>query len=175
MMRWTWLLAILLSGCVAPGPTYEKAEQSELIKANYAAADRLYEQGKGDLDPDKPILTATLVSIDDLNQSSRLGRLISEQFASRFAQQGMTVVEMKMRGNIFVQRSVGELLLSREVQDISASHHAQAVVVGTYATAQDYVYVTVKLVRSVDNEILAAHDYALPLDGDVLWLLPARR
>ena len=167
------LPAVLLCGCVAtPGPTYDDAANSRLIAFNYAAADHLVAQSRIATDASKPVLTATLVNIDDLNQSSRLGRLISEHVASRLAQQGVPVVEMKMRGSIFMQKSEGELLLSREVKDITASHSAQAVVVGTYAQARDYVYVTVKLVRSTDNEVLAAHNYVLPLDSNIRAMLP---
>lgn len=166
------LLAFTLCGCMATGPTYEDASDSKLIASNYAAADELLAQTGTALDPAKPILAATLVDIDDVDHSSRLGRLISEHVASRIAQRGMSIVEMKMRGAIFMRKSEGELLLSREVRDITRSHSAQAVIVGTYARAQDYVYVTLKLVRSIDSEVLAAHNYALPLDSNVSSLLP---
>jgi TolB-like protein len=83
----------------------------------------------------------------------------------------MSVIEMKMRGSIFVQKNEGELLLSREVQDISDSHSAQAVIVGTYARSQNYVYVTAKLVRSIDNMVLGAYNYVLPLDSNVSAML----
>jgi TolB-like protein len=174
---------VVLGGCVAPnqlhgyvpdpavGPTYEQAAKSRLIIANHEAADVLLSQGATSLDRAKPILTATLVDLDNLKQSSRLGRLISEHIASRFTQRGLSVVEMKMRGSIFVQESEGELLLSREVQNISQSHSAQAVIVGTYARSQDYVYVTAKLVRSIDHVVLAAHNYVLPLDSNVSAML----
>lgn len=170
MRTFACAVSVCLCGCVATGPTYEQAADSRLIAFNYAAADHLLAQSA--LGFDKPILTATLVNIDDLHQSSRLGRLISEQVASRFAQQGVPVIEMKMRGTIFMQKAEGELLLSREVQDITASHSAQAVVVGTYARAREYVYVTVKVVRSVDHQVIAAHDYVLPLDGNIASMLP---
>jgi TolB-like protein len=183
MTRLGLYAAILLSGCATPPeafgphwdagalPTYERAKNSRLIAANYAAADSLLEHAGPSVDRSQPILTATLVNIDNLNQSSRLGRLISEHLSSRFTQQGLQVIEMKMRGSIFVQESEGELLLSREVKDISASHSAQAVIVGTYARGQDYVYVTAKLVRSADNVVLAAENYVLPLDSNVSALL----
>ena len=183
MTRLGLCAVILLSGCATPPefltppedsaalPTYERAKYSRLIASNYAAADSLLQHAGAALDRTRPILTATLVNIDNLNQSSRLGRLISEHLSSRFTQQGMQIVEMKMRGTIFVQESEGELLLSREVKDISASHSAQAVIVGTYARGQDYVYVTAKLVRSADNVVLAAENYVLPLDSNVSALL----
>lgn len=172
MRAYACVLAVLLTGCMAMGPTYEEAANSRLIASNYAAADDLVDQSRAVLDPAKPVLAATLVSIDDLERSSRLGRLVSEHVGSRLAQHGLLVVEMKMRGTIFMRRSEGELLLSRDVQEIADSHRAQAVVVGTYAAARDYVYVTVKLVRSVDNAILAAHNYALPRDSNIGAMLP---
>jgi TolB-like protein len=175
--------SILLTGCAVPTqyqeygiqsytvtdsrPTYERAANSRLIATNYRAAETLLAQGAPSLEHDQPILAATFVNLDDVSQSSRLGRLISEHIASRFTQQGMAIIELKMRGSIFVRRTEGELLLSREVQDISKSHSAQAVIVGTYARSEEYVYVTAKLVRSIDNVVLAAHNYVLPLDSNV--------
>jgi TolB-like protein len=167
------MLTLLLCGCASTskGPTYEQAAHSNLIALSYTAADVILGQSKGALDADKPILTATLVSIDELTRSSSLGRLISEQVGSRLAQQGVAVIEMKMRGTIFVQKGVGEMLLSRDLREIASSHDAQAVVVGTYAVSPDFVYVTVKLVRSIDNHILGAHNYVLPADSNIKGLL----
>ena len=52
-----------------------------------------------------------------------------------------------------------------------ARQAAQAVLVGTYAAASQAVYVSLKLVSPHGNAVLAAHDYALPMDGNVRGLL----
>jgi TolB-like protein len=169
------LLVLFLCGCASNGPTYEAAANSKLIESSYAGADAVLAQARGTLDRDQPILAATLVNIDELTQSSSLGRLISEHLASRLAQQGMSVIETKLRGTIFMQRTEGEMLLSRDVREIASSHNAQAVVVGTYAISRDYIYVTVKLVRSTDSHILGAHNYVLPADSNVKGLLAGGR
>lgn len=65
----------------------------------------------------------------------------------------------------------GELLLSRNVQDVSLNHSAQAVLVGTYTEARGFVYVTMKIVEPGENKTIAAHDYALPLDRTVRSML----
>ena len=62
-------------------------------------------------------------------------------------------------------------MLSRELQDISASHSAQAVIVGTYAVGREYVYVTAKVVSVLNNQVLAAYDYQVQIDSDVVNLL----
>lgn len=168
------LLLALVSGC-ASGPTYEAAENSRFIQANYTGVESLLASSKYALDKDLPIVVATLVNVDVLTESSRFGRALSEQIGSRFTKLGYAVVELKLRENVFVKQSEGEFLLSREVKDISRNHKAQAVVVGTYAEGRDYVYVHLKLIGIHDNLVMAAHDYVLPLDSNVKSLLKPGR
>ncbi len=42
---------------------------------------------------------------------------------------------------------------------------------GTYVVAPQAVYVSLRLVGPQGNAVLAAHDYALPMDGNVRGLL----
>mgnify|MGYP007039723046 FL=1 len=65
----------------------------------------------------------------------------------------------------------GELLLSRELSEVSKEHDAQAVVVGTYAVSAQTVYISLKLVNPVGNTTLAASDYELELDDNMRSLL----
>jgi TolB-like protein len=173
------LIPVLLNGC-ASFPTYESAARSKFIKANYAAVDSLLatlSEGLDPcapaLDPRTPLAVATLVTIDDLTASSRLGRTVSEQIGARLLMRGYRVTELKMRNNIFVKGDEGELLLSRELRDIAHRHDVQAVVVGTYATAKDFIYINLKMISVHNNVIIAAHDYVLPITPDVGALLNA--
>jgi TolB-like protein len=112
---------------------------------------------------DVPVLISTLVNIDSLNRSSRFGRLISEQIATRLTQRGYNIVEMKLRTNVYIQEGTGELLLSRDVRELSKNYSAQVVVVGNYAVAAGYVYLTLKAVTVTDNRVISAVNYLLPL------------
>lgn len=164
------LVLASVAGCAA-GPTYEAAANSKLIEANYTGVDALLSSARLPLDKSLPLVVATLVNVDALTESSRFGRALSEQIGARFTKLGYAVVELKLRENIFVKQSEGELLLSREVKDISLNHKAQAVVVGTYAEGRDYVYVNLKLIGINDNLVIAAHDYVLPVDSNIKSLL----
>jgi TolB-like protein len=172
-------MVLLLSGCEnmpsspPPAPKYLTAADSEFIKANYAAADSLVKLSSNALDKTAPIIVATLVNIDSLEQSSTLGRSVSEQVASRLANMGYMVKEVKLRGTLFVKSSTGELLLSRELKDISAFHKAQAVVVGTYSDAREYLYLNLKLVDA-DNNIRSGYDYAIPASSQVINMFGTR-
>mgnify|MGYP001188606337 FL=1 len=155
------MLATALAATVLGCASVPSGDQ--LIQLNYQAVDALM-QGTT-LDPRQPVLIATLVDLDDLSRSSRLGRLASEHVAARLAKHGVMVKELKLREQIFMEQSSGALLLSREIKDLSIEHAAQAVVVGTYTVAGNTVYVSLKLVRPEGNIVVSAHDYAFNL-GD---------
>jgi TolB-like protein len=179
-----WLLMALaawglLQGCVSNpvhryyyGDGVGGVSRTNLIGLNERAADALLQYAP--LDAEQPVLVATLVSVDRLTESSRLGRIFSEQIAGRLVHRGLKVTELKLRENLLLQRDQGELLLSREVREVSQSQDAQAVVVGTYAVSTSVVYVSLKLVNPVGNIVVAAHNYAVPMDENVRALLAGR-
>ena len=84
------------------------------------------------------------------------------------------MVEIKMRNNIFIKEGAGEFALSRSIREISQSHNAAAVIVGTYAVARQSVFVQARLIRAIDNLILSSYDYILPLGPDAKALLAAQ-
>lgn len=168
------LSAIGLTACVT-GPTYRAAENSELTQSNYAAVDKLIAATAVPIDKTLPILVATMVDIDFVKQSSRFGRLISEQIATRLTQKDFHVVEMKLRNDVYIREGAGELLLSRDVRDLSKNYNAQVVVVGNYAVAASYVYLTLKAVTVADNRVIGAVNYVLPItDNNRVLLVPKR-
>jgi TolB-like protein len=150
---WAWL-----GGASIPG-------------ANYKAADSLLNKIQPKLPKDSPILVASFVNIDDLDNSSTFGRVVSEQFASRFKQRNYTTIEMKLRTNVFIRADSGEFLLSRELAEISTKHRAQAVVVGTYAVASKKVYLTTRVINVSDGRVLSSYDYDIPITSDVFKML----
>jgi TolB-like protein len=171
------LLSVAMAGCGSIIKDYN------LVSSSHTAADKLL-KGVKDIPAlvprnngvymKQPILVASFVNIDNVQQSSTFGRMTAEQIGSRLVQRGYKVIEMKMRGSIFVQEKTGELLLSRELRQISLQHDAYAVVVGTYGASKGTVYVTAKLVRAEDNVILSSYDYRLPMGPDTKKMLQKR-
>jgi hypothetical protein len=98
-----------------------------------------------------------------------LGRLISEQLSSRISQLGNNVVEMKLRNSVFIKQHEGEFLLTREIRELASAHNAGAVMVGTYADGNTFVFVSLKLIDPANGFILSSHDYALPMDRQVAY------
>lgn len=176
---------LFLSACetspkvLVPEPTYEQASTNSFNAVNYNAVGELMKRYQGPASASNvsgsgsgaPFIVTTLVNIDQLEQSSTLGRLISEQVTSRMAQMGFGVVELKVRNGVYMKRNEGEFLLTREIKEVASAHKAQAVIVGTYAESSSLIYVSLKLVNPASSMILAAHDYALPLDRQIRSML----
>lgn len=173
------LLALLgLTGCADTGPTYELAAQSKFVNANHQAIDKLIASLRHSIPQDQPLLVATVVSVDSMTETARLGRTLSEQYTSRLTQLGYPVIEAKLRGSLFVREGKGEFLLSREIKEISARHKASFVLVGTYSPAKDYVYINIKLIEAREGNfglMVGGHDYALPVNRSIAAMIDVTR
>lgn len=173
------LATLGIQGCASnPVSTYYYGDRTgggvrtDLIEVNERATDALLLHAV--LDANQPVLVATLVNVDRLNESSRLGRIFSEQIAGRMVQRGLRVTEVKLRESLVLHRDQGELLLSREAREVSQAQNAQAVVLGTYAMSASMLYLSLKLVNPMGNHVVAAHSYAVPVDENVRMLLTGR-
>jgi len=168
-------LLLSLAGCEGTLPMPKEAPPvADIVGSSHAAADALINSARAALQPGKPLIAASFVNIDDLEQAASFGRIVSEQVASRFTQRGFGVIEMLLRHSVFIKQNGGEFLLSREVRNISSEHDAQAVIVGTYAVGRKKVYITARLIRASDSIVLASQDYVLPIDTDVAFMLRSR-
>ncbi|MCK4604808.1 MAG: hypothetical protein KAU41_09005, partial [Deltaproteobacteria bacterium] len=91
-------LLILITGCGRRGDVYQNVYPSDrLIRANYNMADMLEDNLKYSIPMNQPILVASFVNVNRLEQSSTFGHIISEQIGSRFAQKGYKIIEIKLR------------------------------------------------------------------------------
>lgn len=165
-------IASLLVGCGTFGNTNTQTASPEpdLSELAHAAASQMVANNP-DLTRYSPMIAATFVSIDNLSQSSTFGRISSELMASALAREGMQVREVKMRDSMFIEESVGELILSRQVQRLSSQHNARSILMGTYAQGQDYLYVSARVVRAGDAMVLGSADFRLPLNNNTRSLL----
>lgn len=166
-------LSLLLGACstTREDTNYTSVSANAFVAANYRAADALALQLRGKLLDEKPLIMATIVNIDALEQTSMLGRLVSEQLSTRLAQGGMKMLEMKLRNSVYLKRGQGELMLTREIGEVASTHNAQAVVVGSYAETREAVFINVKVIQPATNLVLAGHDYVLAKEGTVRSML----
>lgn len=177
--RRAWLATalVLAAGCSQSPPQpikltpFQARPATDIIASSYAAADALIAQAREALPADCQLIAATLVNINRLDESSPLGRLVTEQLAARFAQNGYRMIEVKLRNQIYMKRHEGELLLTREIRDIARQHNARAIIAGTYATGVDRIFVNLKLIDFDSNVVIGAFDYYLERDALVRSLM----
>jgi len=169
------VLPLLLAACSSTPKSeegnYSTISSNQFINANYKAADALLQQLSGKLVADKPLIVATMVNIDALDQTTTLGRLVSEQVSTRMAQGGLSMLEMKLRNSVYLKRNQGELMLTREIGEVATAHNAQAIVVGSYAETSDMVFINIKVIQPNTNFVLAGQDYVLAKEAIVRSML----
>ena len=151
-------LSILFSCQHRQPPMPPLPQRPDIRIQNIETVDQLMKNCLNRLDTDRPLIVASLVSVDDSTQSSTYGRMSAEIIANRLAQLGYQVKELKMNQNrIYIRKGQGEFVLSRELQNIAGQHDVQAVVVGTYALVnngyKDSVCVCLKIVDPISNII----------------------
>jgi len=173
------ILLILLGACA---PSYQQTKYpkkpfvshlfdtepySSVLESSYLAADRLASALlHRHFSLNTPILAASFVSIDNLTESSTFGRIISEQISSRLAQHGFRIIEVKLRqGSVFIKKGEGEFMLSRELKHLGDSREIRAVLVGTYAVSEYFIFVSARIVRVEDSSVLTGYDYEVPNDA----------
>ena len=166
---------LLLVGCIQnyqyQTPRYNKKKQ-DIIDISYMAADVLIKNLSVYISKATPIVVTSFANINNLEESSTLGRLLAEQMASRMSQKRYSVVEIKLgQDSLFVKERTGEFILSRKLDNISTQFNASYVIAGTYSVGGASVYVSTRIVRVSDNLIVSSSDFKLESDSDVYELV----
>jgi hypothetical protein len=177
--------ALLTAGCGLPrsGVPSEKIrfsvteparQHNDLASLVYQAAQTLGERAVY-LDKPRPIIAATIVTVDDLEQSSTFGRLVSQLVANRIEQRGYLVRDVTYMRALALKPGTGELVLTREALKTSEQVNAQAVIAGTYAVAGEEIYLNLRLLNAGNGEILASADAVIPLNDNTYPLIARDR
>lgn len=127
--------------------------------------------------PDLPILITTFVNNDNLQETSRFGRILQEHITSHLVQLGYTSTELKLRDSLLMQEQSGETMLSRDTKDINAKQtvSAQAIVVGTYSYTNRTMYISARLLNPKNRNIISSYDLRLCMDDNVLAMFGLQR
>ncbi len=154
------------------GECYQKVTQDADIKiTSYTAADNLIRHAPPAQSKKYRLLVTSIANIDNLEDSTSLGRLIGEQLSARFAQQDYAVIEAKLQRNLRKIPRTGEFTLSRQERDMGKAQFADRVVAGTYAVGKDKVYVTLKMLNYRNGEVMSSYAYSLPIGPNTAALL----
>lgn len=144
---------------------------TNLIQFSYTIAEHLLDRAQPPLvpgHPNMPILVTTFVDNNDLQQTSRLGRILQEHITSRLVQLGYTVRETKLANTLHITPKSGETILSRDLTELNGTQQAQAILAGTISRTSRVLYISARFINPANSNILATDDYQLCMDNDIL-------
>jgi TolB-like protein len=118
-----------------------------------------------------PIGVTTFVNVDDLYSSSTFGRMVGEQLMSELAMKGFDVVELRHTDVLqFLDRG-GEFALSRDAGMVRPERNLAGVVVGTYVSSPERVYVNARLIDPSSSVVLSAGSVEMSKTPELAKLL----
>jgi TolB-like protein len=151
------LAALLLLGACAPAP------QNDLVTLSYQAADALLQGAREELTEDATIIYGVFTPVGEPGTSSPFGQMFAELVASRLVQNGVGVVEVRLRDAIAV-REGGPYALSDDARDVARRVQARAALSGSYAATSEYALVTARLIDVASGIVLSSWDKRIPID-----------
>lgn len=166
----TLAMLAMLVACADTPWSSNSVKDDNIVSVVEKAARRLMRQSR-DSGVHCCLIVTSFANVDALGQSSRFGRMVAQMFAAAIVDDGHGVTELLLSDTIFVSRNRGEFVLTRDIANLANEYSAEAAVVGTYAVARDRVYVTTKLVRAGDAQVLSAHSFELALGPNLKQMI----
>lgn len=117
------------------------------------------------------VIMTTVVDIDDLYQTSRFGRTLTEAVATRLFRHGFGVSEVRKSAELLIKSSSGELMLTRDATLLAEELEAQAIVAGTYSLTPNSIIVNIKLLDASSNAVLSVAGLEIQRSPNINHLL----
>ncbi|MFH1216324.1 MAG: FlgO family outer membrane protein [Pseudomonadota bacterium] len=168
-------LIMLLSGCFFSGKrggTVSLASPDFFGFGDNLARQLVANRGPGATRGERLILT-TFVSLDDLYETSGLGRALTEGLSTSLFKKGFRIAEIRKAQGLYVKDDSGEFMLTRDAALVAKDEEAQAIIVGTYSVTPRTVILNVKMVEADSAEVLSVAGLEIERSANVNFLLAA--
>jgi TolB-like protein len=110
------------------------------------------------------VAVATFVNLDQLYETSAMGRYLSEQMLHELQRAGVDVVDVRMMPSMKVSQGYGEYILSRDMGELNYVHDVDAVAAGTYTVAHGQIFLNGRLLAAQTGRILSSCSTVFDLD-----------
>lgn len=118
------------------------------------------------------IMGTNPANLGNLQQTSGLGRQITEEVAMWLKKRGYKYEDLRKGRDIRFEKKAGEFLLTRSVPQLqNTSGYGQAILTGTYSVSTDDVRINMELISVSTNEVLAKAAATVPITSDLKPLL----
>ncbi|MEQ1529202.1 MAG: FlgO family outer membrane protein [Methylococcales bacterium] len=160
-----------LTSCSSMLYRYQEVRDTNLVDVSYDAVGTLQDKLARPLPKNSLIIVSTLVNVDNSNQTSSFGRIISDQVASAFHDSGYQIIGIEMPIDLFVMQEDGKLHLSPETREMLKHYNATTIVGGVYAPGKKNTYVSLRLIDLNSRSFISSADFSVPMGPDAKILL----
>lgn len=166
------LVVFALSGCgrVRSGGT-ASVKSPDFFGIADGLAVQLKQNSKWAMSANRRLLLTTMVDIDNLYQTSRFGRTLTDALAGRLFRHGFGIVEVRKASHLMVKEGSGELMLTRDIKLMAGEQNVEAVVVGTYSLTPNSVIVSIRMIAADTQEVLSVADMEIQRSNNINHLL----
>lgn len=166
-------LILGLSGC---GNQWSRSEvkDADLVGVSFSAVEDLMTNLKQPLPHGSLVVVNGLVNVDNLDQNLAFGRIVSDQLTSALHQYNYRVMDMDLPKELFTKNEAGILRLPETAKQALSDVHADALVYGTYAVGRNHVYVSLRVVELLGQNVISSTDYSVPMGPDTRALTTLR-
>jgi TolB-like protein len=120
--------------------------------------------------PGALFIVTSLAHLDNLEQTSGLGRLIAEQLIHELTIRRWQLIDLRMSRDIAIKES-GEFSLTRDITRIREETRASGLVTGTIAVAGGHVLVSVRVVDVASGVVLSTAQTRFDMDPLIAHLV----
>ncbi len=112
----------------------------------------------------QPIVITTFVNLDNLKETSRLGRMLSENLMHEMHVRRWSIIDFRLVSHLLITES-GEFSLARDLKKIKETHRVGGLVTGTYLITNNTVFVNARFMDTDTGMVLSTGQVAIPTEG----------
>jgi hypothetical protein len=166
------LLMLSLTSCSSLLYRYnQEAKDTNLVDVSYDAVSTLQDKLASPLPKGSLIIVSTLVNVNNQNQTSSFGRIISTQVASALHDSGYQIIAMELPIDLFVVQDGGQLHLPPETKQLLKHYNTSTIVGGVYAPGKKNTYVSLRMIDLNSRSFISSADFSVPMGPDAKKLL----
>ncbi|MEE8483365.1 MAG: FlgO family outer membrane protein [Nitrospinota bacterium] len=164
--EWSSSASKMARGLAIREPVREKTDSSskvislKLDKVSLEIARNLKRKGLN------KIIVSTYVDVDRFYTTNTFGRFITERLMDGMSRNGFDVIEVRAAKELMVQPNIGEMALTRDVDEMLGKYHGQAMIIGTYKRAGDTVIVHTRLIVTDNQEVVSVASMEMTVKED---------
>lgn len=113
----------------------------------------------------RSIIITTCVDLDHLNRTNSFGRYVTEHLMGEFTKLGFSVIEVRAAKEIYVVPNIGEMVLTRNMEEMMNRYKADAMILGTYQKLENVVKVHTRMVEWKNQEVISSASMELKAES----------